>query len=362
MGKTIYVTDRSAADLDDKCGMAFWWNRIQDDIGIVPASEHDALTVGKEIHDDLQRIAEAEDPAEEAEKIAAQVTQVPDGALPLAKEKAYRRAGWAIAFALYIEPTIRKNWENVRVEGELILDRTPLWVPVTPDRVLRHKEQRGLYQYKEYKSSITANKNWLDSWRYSIQLQIGLKAIEEETGIKPGYAQIMALIKGDERDGRLRHPYTWGYYNSSTREWTHDYAKARSSAWDLRPVWEFPEGISGWVKHCGNEVAESQFPHTPPVTLNERMLNLWVARKQARMQQINIVRESCKVDPVMRNVFFEMRTNQCRPAFGAPCPYQMACWNSGVNKNPLGSGEYVKRTPHHEVEILLRKERDAHIG
>lgn len=354
MGKTIYLIDRSGADLDDKCGMAYWWNRLEGDIGIVSNEENEALEVGKEIHDDLSVIAEAEDPDAAGSGLADKIVGgVQEG---LGRERAYRRAGWAVAFAKYIEPTIRKSWENVQTEAELILDRSPLWVPVTPDRVLRNRTFKDCIVYKEYKSTISASKKWLDSWKYSIQLHLGMKALEEETGTKPAYAQIMGLMKGDQRDGRLHHPYVWGYYNSHTGEWTHDYTKARGANWGPAPVWEYPEGIVEWVTKVGEEVAISQFPHSPPVMLNERMLNLWVGRKQARMQQVAQVKDMCKDDLGMRNVFFEMRTGHCNPAFGFSCPYQLACWNASVNKNPLGSGEYITRTPHHEVEIMLRKE------
>lgn len=359
MNNPIYLLDRSGADLDDKCGMALWWNRIQDGTGIVPAEENDALETGKEIHDDLSRLAESGDCGAAADQLVDEILgQIagPDPILSI-REHAYRRAGWAVAFALYIEPRIRQEWENVAVEGELILDRTPLWVPTTPDRVLRHKVS-GIYRYLEYKSSISASKNWLDSWKYAIQLHIGMKAVEEELGIKVAYSQIMALMKGDNRDGLLKHPYVWGYYNSDTGQWTHDYSRARGHAWNPRPVWEYPDGLVGWVRACGEDVALSQFPHTEPVMLNERMLDQWVTRKLARSRQVAEVAAKCVDNQEERLVYFEPRTSHCRPAFGFACPYRLACWNATVNANPLASGEYVKRVPHHQIEINLRKEME----
>lgn len=358
MSKIIHLLDRSAGDLDDKCGMAYWLNRHQSGQGVVPVKENIHLRIGKEIHEDLASIGESTDPEEAADRVVADLlASVHDGTDQAIKEQVYRRCGWVTAFALYIEPRLRKDWENVSIEGELILDRSPLWVPTQPDRIMRHKKAKpDLYRYLEYKSTKSASSKWLASWTYAIQLHIGMAAVEEELGINLAYANIIGVMKGEERDGQLRHPYVWGYYNTADGRWTHDYNEARGGQWILRPIWDFEQGIKAYVTMCGEAVAQSQFPFSPPVMLDQRKLDSWVRRKTVRMAQVAAVKDLCQTDLLTRGVMFEQRTTNCAPPYGDPCPYRLACWNASVAPDPLGSPEYEARIPHHAVEILLRKE------
>lgn len=356
--KVIYLTDRSAAETDDQCGMKFWWNRIAEGGGIVPAEHPEALAVGAAIHDDFALLGEMEDIS------VNKLGDVIEGLLGSLSEEdqhqqrkmeiLYRRLGWFAAWGLFKEPHIRKGWKNVSIEKELILDRSPLWVQVTPDRLLRNKLDPSVMKYMEYKSTISASKKWLDSWRYQIQIHTSLKAVEEEMGKAIKYAQVVGLLKGNysSADNRLTHPYVWGYYNESSGEWTHDYNKARSAQWVPMPVWEYPNGIIEWVQRCGEEVANNQFPSTAPIFLDERMLDEWIARRTARAQQVEIVKETCLKEEKVRNIYFEKRTSKCRPAFGDPCPYVRLCWNAESGRNPLGTCDFVKRTPHHDLEAI----------
>jgi hypothetical protein len=271
-------------------------------------------------------------------------------------ETLYRRCGWFAAYALFMEPRLRKEFENVSTEAELILDREPLWIPVTPDRVLRHREGRYLV-YREYKSTITAGSKWVSSWPYQIQLHLGMKAIEEELNEKVAYSQIVGLIKGDRRGDHLAHPYVWGFRNRDTGAWTHEYTKARAAAWDRAPVWDYPDGIVAWVQSCGEDLAIQQFPHSAPVFLNERMLDNWVARKYGRMEEVAAVLDESRVNENIRRLYFEQRTKACAPAFGDACPYRICCWNAAVGAAPLASGIFEERTPHHQIEINALKDR-----
>jgi hypothetical protein len=356
--KIIYLTDRSAAETDDLCGMKFWWNRLSEGGGIVPRETPEALAVGAAIHDDFALLAEMPDisPAALQETVDALLAGLSDDDRLDQKrmEILYRRLGWFAGWGLYKEPQIRKGWENVSIEQELILDRDPLWVQVTPDRLLRNKELPDVFKYMEYKSALSASKKWLDSWRYQIQLHTSLKAVEEESGIAPKFAQVIGLIKGNYSysDNRLTHPYVWGYYNSTTKSWTHEYEKARSAAWEKMPVWEYPGGVVEWAQRCGQDTANDQFPSTAPIFLDERMLNNWIRRRTAREQQVAIVKEAARESPELREVYFESRTSKCRPAYGETCPYLPLCWNAERAKNPLATGDFVKRTPHHDLEAI----------
>lgn len=355
--RLIYLTDRSAVETDDTCGMKFWWNRKEGGIGIVNKEEALPLLIGRETHLDLATVATMDDiRAESIQECVDDIISGLSDSDKLAQRKMellYRRLGWLVAMALYVEPDIREQFTTVGLEDELILNRDPLWVAVTPDRILRNRKSSQLV-YKEYKTTITAGYKWQQSWSFAIQLHIGLAAAEEELKQKIAFGQIMGLMKGYQTAGtnaRLSHPYVWGYYNEKEGKWTHDYDQARSSNWTPMPVWEFPGGIVEWVRRCGAEVARDQFPHSAPVFLNQRMLDDWVARRVHREGQIRAVEAECAEDTRLRGLWFERRTKNCRPAFGDPCPYIMKCWNASVELDK-NHPDFIKRVPHHDIERI----------
>lgn len=356
--KPEYYLDRSGADLDDKCPMAFWLNRYEGGLGLVATDDPIALKIGDVTHQDLAAVAQMEDiSAPTIDKIIREILAPltdDDKKIQKRMELIYRRLGWLAAFALYIEPKIREDYETIHVEDEMVLDRDPLFVAFTPDRLLR-KRSTGEIQYREYKTTISASQKWLHSWFFSIQMHISLAGVSEEIKQKVAFAQVMGLMKGNDQGDRLSHPYVWAWWNSTSNEWTHDYTRARSAAWVPMPVWEYPFGLVDWVLKCGSEVALAQFPMSPPIFLNERMLQEWVDRKTRRMRTVGLVEKLAVHDRLTRLTFFERKQLHCRPAFGDPCPYLKACWNAEVEANPSADPAYQKRTPHHEVELMFRR-------
>jgi len=355
--KKIYLLDRSGAETADKCPRAYWWNRLHGGLGISPVDKPEALQVGGDVHEDLQAIAELDDISyENIEKITSgALDEALDKLEPndqIGRELLYRRFGWATAYALFVEPKIRASWRSIGTERELILDREPLWVPVTPDRVLENIANPEIRVYQEYKTTISASGKWLSSWRKKPQLHLGMKALEED-GTKVAYARIMGLMKGQVRDGRLAHPYVWGYRHDTSGKWTHDYTQARSTGWYQAPVWEYPGGLVRYVQTLGETVATAQFPFTEPIFLNEKLLNSWIVRWTAQMEEWAMAESIVADDEEALDTFFPQHTDNCEPPFGDPCSYRWACWNAGVNQDPIGSGYYTKRIPHHDVELIL---------
>lgn len=351
----ILYEDRTGITTDWLCGMRYWWARKEGGRGISPVSESLYLLDGRDIHEDCAAIAELEDLS--PQNIGDLIEQLISSNRPTLtsqelSERFYRRLGWLAADALYMEPALRTEYDNVAVEGELVLDRTPLWVAVTPDRLLKHREG-GYMVYQERKTTITAGSKWTNHWPYAIQVHLGLKAIEEEMGVRPAFGQIRGMLKGDNRGDRLAHPYVWAYRRGP--DWTHDYTKARSAGWDHAPVWEYPGGVVEWVQRLGEEVARAQFPHSPPIFCNDRMVEDMILTRIARATEIAEVAERSQHDWQTRLLYFEQRFEQCRPAFGDPCPFISCCFNAKVNQNPLASRDYVIRTPHHEIEKAYLK-------
>jgi hypothetical protein len=359
--KRIYLLDRSGGELDDDCGMAFFWNRVwhppgSPHHGIVDPKESVYLKIGREIHEDLAMIADMKDLRPEAiqervDDLTKDLTDE-DRIDQAFMETLYRRAGWLAGFALFIEPKLREQFDTVFMEDEIILDREPLWIPVTPDRVLRSKAT-GKLHYREYKSTVSTSSGWMNQWTFAIQLHLGMKALEEELGEPVEYAQIQALSKGYIGANGLSHPYVYGWHNPTTNEWTQEYKAG--NAWNKRGVWEHPGGVVKWVQKCGEGAAFGVFPCSAPVFLNVNMLDSWVARKTARMKEIDHNGEACIEHKELRKLVFEQRTKKCRPPFGDPCPYLKLCWNAPGEAR--AAQDYIPRIPHHEIENIWREDQ-----
>lgn len=345
MPEGIFITDRTTIETDWTCGMKRWWYKHALGTGIVPVSEASYYRVGRDIHTLLQGVAEASDLDNLVVQLELGWRERVDEAQTLTlKEEITRAYGWAMAWAIYIEPGIRQRYETISLEHELVLQRDPLWLVTTPDRVLRDRDTHEIV-VDDYKTT-SGSMGWDAYWPYAIQVHIQLKAVEEELGQKPKYGRVRGLLKGFQRDGRLIHPYVWAW-----REPGQDYKPGLTPV----PVWEYGS-LGAWIRVLGSEVALNQFPLSMPIFCNDRLLDLLIERRIERETEVSNYLEIAKSTEMplsTAQIIFEPRYSQCRPpGRERQCPYLACCHNATVSEDPLGSGLYVTRTPHHELEIV----------
>lgn len=351
------LDDRTGSEIDDECPRKYWWTRLWGGRGLSPVDEPAYFRQGRILHEDLAEIAQREDYlAWIEEQIAKRLEDPPADQKSL--EIVYRHLGWLAAWGLFIEPKLRTRYRTIQIEHELILQSPKgMWVPIIPDRVLEEISS-GKLIYREYKTTLKADQKWQSSWQYQSQLHLGQEAIEQELGRPVSYAQIVGLMKGSyytdsDHFTRLTHPYVWAYHNTHSDQWSVE--AQRAAGWTNRPVWEFPGGLMEWVRRAGSEVALSQFPHSVAVFKNPRMIDQWFLRREYR--QTKIAQLEGRYDFQTRAIFFPMHTKACEPAFGDRCPFVPLCWNQGLEDDPIGSGQFVMREPHHEVERVILKEK-----
>jgi hypothetical protein len=350
MEKTL-VTDRSSITTDWDCRMKYYWYRHAEGHGIVPVDEPHYFVDGRNFADSLE-LARTPD-FEIMPWVEEQVTRL--STLPdiKAQESLIRLTGMIISYKKYIEPKILQQFDIVDMEKELILDRAPLWIATTPDLIKRDRKT-GKLVYQDDKSVTNASNQWTAHWNYAIQLHIGLAAMEEEYEEEVAYAHIMGLRKGQYSYGALSHPYVY-VSRSPQGKW----ARRGYKGWEKLFATEYPtptgggaEGLMAWVTELGSEVASELFPWSVPVFLNRRMLDQVVKERLHRMTEI----DNCPDLHQEVGRLFPKSLNQCYPVMGSMCPYIQACHNHTVGENPIGSGLYEVRTPHHNVEILHRQE------
>lgn len=342
---TIFIADLPDVQADETCSMRFWHAKLEGGKGMTRAIDVIPNMIEESVHADLRAIAEMEDlsPAHITSIIDDILSDItPEDTINVRKmEMLYRRLGWLAAFALYIEPDIRKDFTTIPWEGEMLLNRDPLFMLAHPDRLLRGKVTDEVI-YREYvpmPKGLT-HRPWLHSWHYNMRLHLGIAAAEETLKESVHFGQVMGLNRGYHSvlDARMRHPYVYAYRNKKNDEWA---TASGGDEWELFPLWQFPGGVVQWVQLCGKHVAEGQFPLSPAVVLKPDLLTSWLGHRLHREREIATFRTPCTVNPHLRKVYFPVNTAHCAPPSGEKCPYLDACWDKTVQAQPFQSGRYV---------------------
>lgn len=348
MEKTL-VTDRSAITTDWDCRMKYYWYRHAEGQGIVPVEEPHYFIDGRNFAESLETVRQEGFLLQPW--VDAQVERLHTLPTTRDQESLLRLTGMMIAYKSYIEPKIHEQFEILDMEKELILDRSPLWIATTPDLIKRDRKT-GKLVYQDDKSVTSASNQWTAHWNYAIQLHISLAAMEEEYEEDIAYAHIMGMRKGQFSYGALSHPYVYAARNPHGK-----WGRKSYKGWEKLFSIEYPGGIMAWVKELGQETAQELFPWSVPVFLNRRLLDGIVRERLSRMQEIEKgMGNNPDPSPQVFPQLFPKSLNQCYPSMGSVCPYLQACHNQTVGEDPLGSGLFTTRTPHHNVEILHRQE------
>lgn len=356
----VYLTDLRAVETDQTCGRKLWLSRIEGGTGILKKDDVVPQLLDVALHSDLRALAKMEKMDQQTlTQVVADITSglsAEDRQDIQKMELLYRRLGQLVAFGLFFEEGVRARFADVGVDPAITYDRDPLWVVVQPDRLLRDRTTNEVI-YREYvgKPLGMTTEKWCQSWHYNIRLHLGMAALEQ-MGIKVNYAEAVGVDRGyrSHLDGRLAHPYVWCYHNKFTNEWLSPRERqGRAGDWETVPVWTFPGGIVAWVKQCGESIARSQFVVSPPVRLNQDIVNGWASQRLHRQREIEAQRERAKNNLHIREVYFPKETNQCSNPLGEPCPYLRCCWDKKVEDMPLKSGLFVPNSPAQFGEVLL---------
>lgn len=334
-----FLTDRTTIETDWECGMKRWWYKHEGGTGIVPTTEAVYFKQGRDIHEDLAAVASGQTLQEVVEGI--QVCEQDQ----LQREVDLRRLGWVVGFYLYVWPWITTHYEVVQVEEELILDRDPLYIAFTPDLILRSKAN-GKLVVVDYKSTGTTSPGWAIAWPWATQMHLNIAGVEEELNEPVSHASVLGLYKGYWGRGQTSHPYIYALERAG--KWGTSAYKGWERHWST----EYPGGIVEWVRYLGEEGASKVFKWSSPIYKNTRLVDKLVQARKFREEEVTGAVEACQTDTFLRDMIFESRFSKCKPTFGSECPYLAACWNGSVGADPLSSGLFKTREPHHETEII----------
>ena len=174
------------------------------------------------------------------------------------------------------------------------------------------------------------------------------------------YITYSPLVRGYKHftPGGVEYAHSWFYPNSENKSGK----SALGKGWEPFNVWEMEGGVKRWVEmlesgaiqpECG-DVLKAQV--VTPVEMFRDEGEITEAIEEVRLQEERI---ACGLTVIAAlGPRFERETlartfpharKCCDWMYGETCEYKKLCWDAQVKNDPVGSGLYQIREPHHEL-------------
>lgn len=167
-----------------------------------------------------------------------------------------------------------------------------------------------------------------------------VRAYRKLTGVKYEYAPSLYFDKPENKSGKGR----------------------LGKGWEPFLVWEDEEigGVKGWISKLasgeiagGEKILDEQFRIPAPYFRNQGHIDSWFRQLKAVEQRIhdNVISiNPSTYSPLNEQLdyYFPQRRKGCH--YPSDCSYLDVCYTEEIFNDPIGSGKYVYRKPHHEAE------------
>lgn len=284
--------------------------------------------------------------------ISAAIAHAAEGTPPvqLSPEQLALAAGQLVCYADMLGRLINGH-QVLAIERELAMALSPtVTFMCKPDLIVGGQGRAGVY--RETKTTSNNSPAWLRSWDYAVQVHTGMWVAQQ---LHPEWqvesCQIVGLYKGYMRDGRIQSPLVWAYRSPSTGGLLpNQYRPKYVKGWEKVGTWTYPGGTLAYVREQilpNDEVRGEQVFTTRPISLNEDLVQAFIRQLCYTEERMGEALAISTTQPDER--VFPQRFSECQTRWGT-CPYLECCWSPEVREDPLGSGQYVVRTPHHETE------------
>lgn len=272
-----------------------------------------------------------------------------------------------------------------------------------PDFLARRRAEAGgnrllrRLSNHDFKTAAYLPDSYVDEYRESIQMAIGCKAAELRLGEKVDEYYIHAIIKGTRRpeyspetssySGPIRQNsfICYGYHRHANpplqaEDWQPKFKYVGQDGknhtlgkyYTKEPIWEAEfngkpaqmSNVEYWVKtlpvHYLNELFVIIGPYPRPDHLLKHYEPEMVAHEKEWIEKLWKLYEAENLGGDSEELAHSLipRSWNCHH-YGMPCEYLPICF--GQEKDPLGSGKYGLRRPHHKLELDQMKERGVEI-
>jgi hypothetical protein len=169
------------------------------------------------------------------------------------------------------------------------------------------------------------------------------------------------LIRGYRNitPGGILYAHSWSYPNPENKSGKGTLGKG----WQPFNVWESDIGIKNWIQALNDNLIQPENGDilkqqvVTPIELfrNEGEIKEGIEEIKAQEGHIFtsmdcISRVTKEEIPNMMASYFPHNRKHCFFHFGGRCEYYDLCWKPEVAADPIGSGIYEIRTPHHAAE------------
>lgn len=333
-------TDRSRTEADWVCPRSRYWQYEHDGLGIVGVEPNPDLTFGAAIALAAQMIRMEQRPAEVM--------------LPAPYHALY--AGLAEAYRSLIWPSTLQQFDVIATELECTLELAPdVLYSARPDAILRRKSDSTLW-YFEDKTTSQNPEQFCKQWDKMVQLHASAVVAEGVLKEPIAGAYVQGWYKGYQKAGTFYSPLAYAWCKRAQPGLGKDvWSPTYRVGWERRAITD--QGVAAWVSDLPKTLVQDQFPITPPIMIRRDLVKAYFEQVVEREQAIAEI----PIDSNNMTMLFPQHFSNCDEysKFRRACAYKDCCWAPTVRRDPVGSGLYVKREPHHAAEqIAQQKERE----
>jgi hypothetical protein len=347
--------DRSRVSLDWKCRRARYWGNEYKGLGVVPMRRALYFDVGDVAHKGAAALAMGEDLEETCHDVVEGFRH--QTRLTLEGEKLEEQAclveGMLRGLHRQVLPGLLAEHTPLLVENEFLHRHDGCVQGVKPDLLTERQADRTIW-YWEWKTTGSVGESWANQWPKAIQLHTTALAAGQHLGREVRGVIVQGIYKGYVKEGKQTSIFCYGYTRPGNLGGAETLYEWKPGARRV-PVWQMPGGIKAWIDNMPAEVLANQFVQAPPVFLQTRLVAAY--QRQTAMREKEIVRAGGFLDgapdedrQILLDRHFPQNFNECAPAIGAPCAWADCCFNPHVAEDPIASGIYNWREPHHSTD------------
>lgn len=201
-----------------------------------------------------------------------------------------------------------------------------------------------------------------------IKMQFLMKGDRKEQPKGSGHRiQYSPLIRGYKKEGVAspEYAFTWQWINPETGKET----KLYYGHWKPFNAWETEGGVKAWIEllasgtiqpEAGRDPLGDQFISPVPYFRQDRDVQSWMTSTKYQERLVWEHAQECiramesgdkEKFQTLLDQYFPMYNGRGACHYPYDCSYVEICHGVAVGDDPLGSGLYVARTPHHEDEL-----------
>lgn len=286
-------------------------------------------------------------------------------------------------------PGLLRDFELVAIEQEFELEHKGVVIMTRPDLVLRSRET-GKLRIRDFKTAGSISDQYIKEYQESVQMAVSCLAAESVLGEPVSLYELDVLLKGDRRrdynpeEGdytgprRQNSPLCYAYRRPGSPplqeedwqpKWRYKGVDGKNHvlgrAYRKEPIWE-TFSAKAWVEKLGPAVAESYLLigpyHRQDVLLRHFMEEISASELAVvdKLWSLYDLEEqhgwaSEEFQVALSRAF--PRSYNCHDDFGHTCQFYDICFRRDGWQDPLGTGLFVPRRPHHEPERQQMEER-----